>query len=320
DPTWGVVATIRASCKEILEFAGHYLGLGAQRVFIYLDEDEPTARSALKRHPNCRVIVTDDGYWKRRRKKRGRPDGHQFRQSVNATHCYNRSPGVDWLLHADVDEFLVSTAPIAEHLATVPPTALSARVRPIEALQSDETDPPPEGYQWCKSFDPRQKVRRAQTAKIYPNFGLHLNGGFISHVAGKVFVRTGQEEVSLRIHNAFQGGVKEASPAELPGCQLVHLHAASWEEWWQRYRYRLTHGSYRPDLKAAAAYCTAAMTMHELLSQIEKEGGEEALRAFYDEVCVATPALRQRLKRQGHLHDVRLDLAQKRRKHFGEEA
>ena len=73
DPTWGVVATIKAPTTDTLNFAAHYLDLGAHRVHIYLDEDDRTARSALKRHPKCRVILTDDDYWKRRRRDKGRP-------------------------------------------------------------------------------------------------------------------------------------------------------------------------------------------------------------------------------------------------------
>lgn len=317
-PTWGVVATIRSSCTEILEFAAHYLDLGAHRVIVYLDEDSPIARSALKSHPKCRVILTDSGYWKRRRKKRGRPEAHQSRQVANVNHCYNRSPEVDWLLHVDVDELLMVETPMSQQLAAVPPGTMSARVRPIEALQADDTNPPPQGHLWCKSCDPRLKIRRSQSKKIYPRFGAHLNGGFVSHVAGKVFVRTGQEDVNIRIHNAFLGGVKDANPMELPECRLVHLHAVSWENWWHRYRYRLMHGSYRPDLKGAAAHDQNAMTMHELLSRIENDGGEDALRAFYEEVCVATPVLRARLDQYGHLHSVKLELARKRSEIFGD--
>ncbi len=316
EPTWGVVATIRAPCQDILNFAGHYLALGAAKVFIYLDADEPAARAALMRHPKCRVILTDDGYWTRRRQRRGRPDNHQFRQVVNATHCYNRAPGVDWLLHADVDEFLLTQTPVPDQLAALPAATLSARVRPIEVLQSDPDDPPPDGYLWGKGCDPRRRVRQAQTRKIFPRFGLHLNGGFLSHVIGKIFVRTGREDVAIRIHNAFVGGVKDTRSEELPACRLAHFHAAGWEEWRQRYRYRLQHGSYRPDLKGAARQNAAALNMHDLLSMIEEEGGEEALRAFYTEVCVATPELRRRLKRRGHLHKIKLDLDRSRRDHF----
>lgn len=317
EPSWGVVATIRASSTDILNFAAHHLDLGAKRIFIYLDADAPDARSALKRHPKCRVILTDADYWKRRRRKQGRPQRHQFRQSVNATHCYERRPEVDWLLHADVDEYLWPETSVAHQLGALERDVLSARARPIEVLQTDPADPPPDGGLWCKGFDPRRKIRKAQTAQIFPDYGAHLDGGLLGHVAGKVFVRTGREGVTLRIHFVFQHGERDPNLAELPGCLLIHQHARNWENWKERFDYRLSHGSYRSDLRGASAYDTAAMTLHDLLSSLERAGGEAGLREFYNEVCIATPDLRARLHQLGHLHLVRLDLDSKRRRHFG---
>lgn len=316
DPKWGVVATIKAPAQDILNFAAHYLDLGAHRVFVYLDEDTAQARSALKRHPKCRVILTDANYWKRRRRDKGRPDAHQHRQSLNATHCYTRDPQVDWLLHVDVDEFLQPLSPLTAQLAAIPPGILSARVRPIEAMQPDPADPPPPGTTWCKGFDPMLRIRREQTARLYPCYGEHLNGGFLSHVAGKLFVRTGQPDVSIRIHNAFVGKTRDSNLFDLHDCRLVHLHAPTWDDWQARFRYRLTRGSYRPDLKANARHSETALTMHQLFSMLESEGGEDALRAFFTEVCVATPDLRTRLDALGHLHAVSLDLDAKRARHF----
>ncbi len=315
-PTWGVVATIKAPAQDILNFAAHYLDLGAHRVFVYLDEDNPEARTALKRHPKCRVILTDENYWKRRRRAKGRPGGHQHRQVLNATHCYSRDPQVDWLFHTDVDEFLQPLSPLPAQLAAIPPGVLSARVRPIEAMQPDPAHPPPPGQIWCKGFDPILRVRREQTATLYPRYGEHLNGGFLSHVAGKVFVRTGRQDITLRIHSAFVGKARDFNPFDLFDCQLVHLHAPSWDDWQARFRYRLNHGSYRPDLDANARHSETALTMHQLFSMLEAEGGEDALRAFYEEVCIATPGLRAQLQDLGHLHAVTLDLDATRARHF----
>ena len=313
-PTWGVVATVKAPARDILNFAAHHLDLGARRVFIYLDEDEPAARAALTAHPRCRVTLTDAAWWARRGK--GRPARHQPRQTANATHCYRRRPGVDWLAHIDVDEFLWPRTPLADQLAAVPQEARSARVSPVEALAPDLEDPPPEGVTWCKGHARHHGPRRAQTGAIYPTYGEHLNGGFLSHVAGKVFVRSGLEKVSLRIHNAFFDREQDPAPARLEGTHLVHLHAHGWDQWQQSFRFRMKEGSYRETLRAAPMPDGVALNMNQLFSMLEEEGGETALAAFYREVCTATPALRARLDACGHLHAVRLDLDAKRRRHF----
>ncbi len=222
--TWGIVSTIKAPAKDTLNFAAYHLGLGAHRVHIYLDEDNPQAFQALKAHPKCRVTVCDEGYWRRRN---GRPDKHQPRQSANATHCYRRRPQVNWLAHVDVDEFIWPFSPLADQLASIPDSALSARVRPIEALAPDPESLPSPGRIWCKGVTRHRGTRSTQTAEIFPTYGAHLNGGFLSHVAGKVFVRTGLDKISLRIHNAFEAGKVDDNPYELSGTLLCHLHAPS---------------------------------------------------------------------------------------------
>ena len=316
DPTWGVVATIEAPDTDILNFAAWHLDQGAHRMHIYLDEDAPNARAALKAHPKCRVTVTDAQYWTRRRRNKGRPDGHQHRQSVNATHCYTRNPQVSWLLHADVDEFLWPTKPLLPQLAELPEDTLSARAHPIEALSPDPGDPPGAHDIWCKACARNAAQRRADTAAIYPTYGAHLNGGFLSHVAGKVFVRTGLDDIKLRIHNAFRSGEMDPDPAVLAACKIVHLHGVNWEHWQAHYRYRLAHGSYRKGLKPAPHLDGTGLTMNALFAMLEKDGGDDALRAFFDEVCVATPDLRQRLQAHGLLHKVTLDLDACRARHF----
>jgi len=319
-PTWGVVATISAPTQDILNFTAWHLDLGARRVHVYLDRDQPAARAALAAHPLCRVILCDTAYWKRRRRRAGRPDKHQVRQSLNATHCYSRDPGVDWLAHIDADEYLWPGAGLSGQLAALSSRTLSARMRPLEALAPDPDDPPPPGQLWCKGFAPSPGRRRAETSVIYPTYGDHLNGGFLSHVVGKIFVRTGLADVGLRIHKAFLGGMPDPAPAELTACRIVHLHAYSWEHWLRLYRYRLAQGSYREGLKPPPTPDGMALTINQLFATLEAEGGEAALRAFYTEVCTATPDLRARLERHGHLHAVKLDLDGKRAAHFPDHA
>ncbi|QYX55605.1 glycosyltransferase family 2 protein [Roseovarius sp. SCSIO 43702] len=312
---WGIVSTVRAETRPILDFVAHHLSIGAHRIHIYLDEDNPEARAALATQPRVMVIVCDDDYWENRG---GRPDKHQARQTRNATKRYRRRPGVEWLAHIDVDEFLWPETPIGEQLNSLKPDAEVARVWPIEALANPGPDPEP--GTWFKSYSRQQRVRREQTAAIYPEFGIHLNGGFLSHVAGKVFVRTGIPKVNFRIHNAFIHGVQMDREDVLKGVKLCHLHAPDFEHWQRAYRYRLEKGSYRADLKPAPSPDGAGLNMNALFSMLEADGGEEALRRFYDEVCTATPGLRTRLAEFGLLQRVDLDLDRKRAEVFPDHA
>ncbi|WP_343245453.1 hypothetical protein [Sulfitobacter faviae] len=135
-------------------------------------------------------------------------------------------------------------------------------------------------------------------------------------MAGKVFVRTGMAEVRLQIHNAFQNDTMIDGPEQQPGIDLAHLHAKSWPEWLAAYRYRLEKGSYRADLAPNRPRDRGGLSMHELFSMIESEGGEPGLRAFFDEVCADTPELRETLKDHGLLRLADLDLDAKVSRHF----
>lgn len=303
--TWGLSATIRAPAPDILRFAAYHLEKGAHRLYIYLDDENPQAYKALKAHPKIRVVTSDDAYWKKL--KIQRPDRHQVRQTYNATHTYNRKAEVDWLIHMDVDEFLVAQAPISGALGALPPTQTSARVRPMELLGGSDNA--------FKAFIP-SGGRHALVNDIYPTFGMHIRGGFLSHLAGKLFVRTGLPDISVRIHNAFQEDVILPDAAELTQIDLAHCHATSWEAWRTAFNYRLEKGSYRAELKAATATEKGGMTLHDLFKMIEADSGETGLRQFYDEVIGDSPDMRARLYAHGLLRLVNLDLNAVAQKHF----
>ncbi|MEO1777241.1 MAG: glycosyltransferase family 2 protein [Pseudomonadota bacterium] len=291
---WGLSATILAPTDAILRFAAYHLTLGAHRLYLYLDDDNRTAHDALKAHPKVRVTICDTDHWSRLTGKR--PARHQVRQSLNATHAYNRRTEVDWLIHMDVDEFLVPDGAIADQLAALPADTTIARTRPMELL-GGSTDA-------FKAFIPQGPDRHRIVASLYPEHGRHLRGGFVSHVAGKVFVRTGQPGLAIQIHDALQGDARLPS-VELPQIALAHCHAPSWDAWRGALDYRLDKGAYRAAMKPPPN----ATPIHTLLNTLAHERGEAGLRAFYDEVIGDSPDMRARL--QAHdllrIHDLSLN-------------
>lgn len=296
--TWGVTATIKAPVDEILRWAAYHLDQGAHRLFIYLDDDNRAAFEALNAHPKIRVTMCDEAWWQKRRKTR--PQMHQARQTANATHAYRSRADVDWLIHMDVDEFLVSEQPIDSVLATRPEDHPVTRIRPMEALSGGGTA--------FKRFIPSGPGRDRIVNSIYPTYGLYTKGGFLSHLAGKVFVRAGLTDVVVKIHNVFQNGEILRGNENDPHIDLAHRHATTWEDWQASYRYRLTQGSYRAELGPNKPHEKGGLSMHQLFTMIEDESGITGLRAFFDEVCADTPALRAQLKRHDLLAELDLDL------------
>ncbi len=313
---WGVVTTTRAPLGACLDFAAWHLSLGAQRIYLYLDEDAPEVMAALKAHPKVRVIRTDGPYWA---KQGGRPDKHQVRQGLNARHAHARRIEVDWIAHIDIDEFLLPETPMQAQLAALAPDALCARVRPIEALAPDPAQPRTPGEVAFKAFHLDQHARQAAAERCFPGWAHALPGGFLSHVAGKLFLRTGLEAPEIRIHNVFVDGVQNPGEVELDRTALGHFHAASVEAFLASYRFRIERGSYRADLKPQVRQA-GAPTLHALLTGIEAEGGEAALRRFHAEVATATPELCTRLAAEGLLRRHVLDLPALRARHFPDAA
>ncbi|MEH6522171.1 glycosyltransferase family 2 protein [Sulfitobacter sp.] len=307
---WGIVATIKADTATILRFVAYHLDLGAHRIYVYLDAPNPEAQEALRDHPKTRVIRCDDGYWERH--NGNRPDMHQPRQTFNATRAYNRASDVEWLMHMDVDEFLVPNGDISARLAALPPETQCARARPMELLAGGD----PQVEAAFKTFIPAGGRRERIVAKLYPTYGDHLKGGFLSHIAGKIFVRTGIEDLKFRIHNAFLNGETNPNHVELTELHLAHFHATDWDTWFSHYQYRFSEGSYRAGLGPARSRERGGITIHELFTHIFEEDGQAGLRAFFDEVCADSPALRTRLEEQGHLLCTRFPFDTTLAKHF----
>ncbi|SFT63249.1 glycosyltransferase family 2 protein [Sedimentitalea nanhaiensis] len=303
---WGIVATVKAPIDQVLGFAAHHIELGAHRLYLYLDTPDPTTFGFLKAHPKVRVFTCDAAHWEKMGKQR--PKKHQVRQCLNATHGYHRPPEVDWLAHIDVDEFLWPQAPLGTLLSALPPGCHCARVRPIEALDGTGAA--------FKGFIPAGPDRDTIVRRLYPEFGAFVKGGFLSHTAGKLFVRTGLSGITMRIHKVLQGERMNPGEQDLSQVELCHCHTRGWAHWIGAYRYRLEHGSYRAGLAPNRSPETGGLSLHDLLSNIEREQGEAGLRRIYDELCADTPDHRNRLRTEGllRLHD--LDLATKCRKQF----
>ncbi|MCR8826482.1 glycosyltransferase family 2 protein [Pseudosulfitobacter koreensis] len=303
---WGLSATILAPARDILRFAAYHIDAGAHRLFLYLDDPESDAFAPLKAHPKIRVTRCDAQHWQKLGGKR--PVKHQVRQSRNATHAYARGTDVDWLIHMDADEFLVSEQPVGDVLGALPATVRTARTRPMEQLAGDGTR--------FKAFVPNGPDRADTVKRLYPNYGAHIKGGFLSHVAGKLFARSGMDGLDVRIHNVFLDKDMNPGEVELDGIDLAHCHAKTWEDWLAAYRYRLEKGSYRADLAPATPRDAGGLSLHELFRFIEADAGTDGLRAFYREVAEDSAELRARLEAEGLLRTHSLDLDAKMQRHF----
>ncbi|MCA0921031.1 glycosyltransferase family 2 protein [Pseudooceanicola nanhaiensis] len=288
---WGVVATVKAPLSRIARFAAWHLRAGAERVTLYLDAPEAAQVAWLSAQPGIEVVPCDAAYWEGHDK---RPRTHQQRQMRNATHCYERSD-LDWLAHIDVDEFLLTPEPLGDILARIPSDIALARLAPVEQL-ADTGD-----EALFKTTARRAGHASAVLEEVYPTFGMHLRGGFISHLEGKVIARTGLPRCRLGIHALLWKRQAVENAAELTHCHLAHAHAPDWESFLGHLDFRLDRGSYRKQEDTR-------FRLNELFTFLRKSEGEEGLRLFFEEVCTATPDLVARLEARDMLVRWRLDL------------
>ena len=291
---WGTVTLTNAPLPRIARFAAHHLNLGAGEVHIFLDAPDPAAQAWLMRHPALRVIACDGDWWAMQRKPRMK--AHQMRQSWVATQCYQGST-LDWLAHVDVDEFLLPARPVAQVLAEVPGDMAALLLPPVEMLAG----PGPTRFKTTPRMAGQDK---AVLAQLYPTFGAHLRGGYVSHLEGKLIARTGIPGLRIGLHGLTHEGAPVDNRARSTDILLGHAHAPDWETFRAHLDFRMARGSYR---KAEEE----RFRLRDVLDYVQQSEGETGLRAFFDEVCTARPDLVAALEAHGMLvtHPLDLDAA-----------
>ena len=292
---WGIVSTLKGPLARIARFVAYHLDLGANRIHIHLDVPDQALADRLA-HPKVRFTQCDDAYWD------GKPNRarstHQMRQVFNATRIYRISQ-LDWLAHIDVDEFLLPPAPLRPLLAAADPHAPFIEMIPAEMLDGDG-DP--------HHF--KRPVHGAAKRAIYPTFGAHVPGGFISTQSPKLIARTGLDGVRLGIHALRHNGRIVRGGTVIDGLELGHAHAPDFETFQRHMAYRLDKGSYH-DRKGHPN------PLGHLIRALLDDPDPDALRAFHREMNGATPDRLDLLARHDMLIARTLDLDAKVARYFG---
>ncbi len=303
-PRWGTVSLIKAPASAILRFAAHHLDLGASAVHVYLDDADPALCDALPRHPALHVTACDAAWWARQKKPR--MPAHQMRQAWVASQCYAQATGLDWLAHIDVDEFLLPSRPVHDVLAEVPNDHAGLLLHPVEML----AEPVPSTTARFKTTARMARQDKSVLTELYPTFGAHLRGGYISHLEGKMFARTGIAGLRVGVHGLTLNGAAVENRGVSADIRLGHAHAPDWDSFRAHLDFRMARGSYRKSEDEG-------FRLRDVLAYLLETDGEPGLRAFFDEVCLASPALVAGLQDHGMLVRYPLDLDGAVMRHFG---
>ena len=216
---------------------------------------------------------------------------------ANAARAYAATV-VTWLAHIDADEFILADIPVADALAALPRDIAQTRMMPAELLA-----PVAPGTTSHFKLPPQAAGQpRAVLEELYPDYGLHLRNGLISHGEGKAFFRTGLADARPGIHALLLPGQRRAPEQRLDRIRLGHAHAPSWDAFHRNLPTRRANGSY-------SAARDGQLSLSELFDAIVQTTGDSGFRDFFDTVCTATPAHLAALASRGMLlsRDLRLD-------------
>lgn len=299
---WGIVTTIKAPQLNIARFLAWHLDAGAADILVHLDQPDDDLAKNLA-HPKVRFVQCDDAYWAHAPEKAR--ETHQLRQAYNATRGYNRSD-LDWLAHIDVDEFLLTELALADHLANAPVDAAFVRLAPVEMLASPD---PWSGTAYFKRTRKHAKRKKDALRSIYPTFGEYVPEGFISYTGGKNIARVGLPNVRFGIHALLHKGAKITNGPLLEDAVIGHAHAPDWDTFQRHFEFRMVKGSYRKN-------SNKNMSLTDIFGVIIEDQDVAGLRAFYDEMCVASPERLDLLAAHDMLLTWRMDLDQRVARHF----
>ncbi len=280
--SWGLVSTVKAPDEKVLAFAAHHLALGAAHLWLYFDDPEQPIPQPLATHPRVTVTLCDEAHWVRVGKKR--PPAHQNRQAQNARHTYREKADTDWILHIDVDEFLLTPRTVTTILDETPADTIVMKLEPFEAMH----DPllPDDIYTSREfrgalrhEFWPRRRAALGVYRKI-------IRDGMLSHTVGKVIYRTGVPGLLPRLHAVMIDKEFVRTPEWQPEMKLLHFHAQDKAAWLAAVPFRMTKGAYqfRPELQAFLA-----------------ESGSEEIDRFYRRTQILSVDLREELVQAGRV-------------------
>jgi hypothetical protein len=266
------------------------LALGADHIWLYLDDPDDPAHAMLAKLPRVTTTLCNDDHWA---SSGNRPAAHQNRQARNAKDAYQRCT-TDWLAHVDVDEFILPYRPISGLLDAVPPADILLRMEPFEAMHDPSL---PDDIHTARVF--RGAIRHEFWRHRQPALGGYrklIRDGMLSHTVGKVFFRTGIKGLAPRLHSVMLNNLRIAVPTFHPEVRLLHFHAQDRQAWLDAVPFRITRGAYqfKPPLQAHLAAATT-----------------EEIDAFYQRTQMMTPKVTAALQAEGRVVIIDLGLRAK---------
>jgi hypothetical protein len=218
--TWTVHATVDEPTELLCAFVAHYKALGADVIWLALDQPRADQVAILGSIPGVRLTLCTRAYWLGLRGYR--PRLHVSRQYANANRAY-RQTATDWFLECDADEFLVPDHPLSDLLTAIPAEEQFLRFAMAERIFV--RDQPPASV-FDGVFRTAMRHRPGLIARVYGDLAPMIPAGMTGHVIGKSITRTGLR-ARLWIHHPVPPWSKPSDPAVRAMVQAARISDAA---------------------------------------------------------------------------------------------
>lgn len=283
--TWSVAVTARAPAYQVDEFLEHYIGLGADRVFLFFDDEAYSSYDAPRFSGKVISFVCNDAYWATAfvappmLAKIGRPDAIEIRQGANALFAREIMHS-DWLLHVDVDEFIYAKKNVQDVLGDIPGNVFSVLLRTLEAVY-DEVKLP--GQEAKTNYFKKSVGQRDLLKQIYSEEILSCaNNGLFGTITGKSFIRKHPEIKSMSVHWPFPVDLSLKTNVSTYYIDLLHFEGQSFQLFKDKFKLRV--------YKNVAKYMPATYKVRLDICKREFDlRGEQGLLNVYKDLYVMPP-------------------------------
>jgi hypothetical protein len=288
--SWGTCTLLKNPVDEVMAYVAHHQEMGAERVFLFFDDPTDPAADLLETVAGVVVTRCDEAFWNGLVGQR--PFRHTERQRQVLMKTY-LGCGLDWLLHIDTDEFLLSDLPVDELLDEVPAHLATVKAQPFEAMPGDR----PKGDRIYRSVHFRSQITDpALIQQLFGPFAPALHRGMVSHRLGKSFFRTGVPNMIPTVHFAKIGETTTEGQPFHPALRHLHFHGDDVEHWVATAHYKARVGGVRFN----EPYAKTLLALDEA-----------GLRRFHRRVHSCDPAVVAMLTEKGLMLHIDIDLEAK---------
>lgn len=240
--SWSVVSTIRAPEYQVNEFLEHYVGLGADKIYVFFDDPQYASYDVERFAGKVISFVCNDAYWTSVYKappmshREGRPDAVEIRQGVNALFAREIMHS-EWILHVDVDEFIYVKKEVRDVLSVYPSTVFSVLLRTLEAVYDDVKFPGEE----TKTIYFKKAVKQKELLReLYSEELLKCaSNGLWGTIIGKSFFRKHPEVKFMSVHWPMPVDSSLTSNVPTYFIDLLHFEGQSYELFKEKFKLRV---------------------------------------------------------------------------------